>query len=65
MATAREEYIVDSRGKKKAVILSIEQYGRLLQDIHDLSLIADARSEPSSSLEEVEARLRKDGILPG
>ncbi len=65
MATAREEYIVDSRGKKKAVILTIEQYERLLQDIHDLGLIADARSEPSSSLEEVEARLRKDGILPG
>lgn len=65
MATAREEYIVDGRGKKKAVILTIEQYERLLQDIHDLSLIADARSKPSSSLEEVEARLRKDGILPG
>ena len=58
------EFIKDERGRKKAVILPIKKYRRLLEDLHDLALIAEARGEPSSPLEEVERRLREDGILP-
>jgi hypothetical protein len=64
MATKRERFIVDSRGKKTAVILPIKDYERLLEDLFDRHLIEQTRSEPSSSLEEVEERLRSDGLLP-
>jgi hypothetical protein len=63
MVTAKEEFIVDAAGRKKAVILPIRKYQRLLEDLHDLTLIADARGEPSSPLAEVERRLREDGVL--
>ncbi|MDZ7725306.1 MAG: hypothetical protein U5R06_21435 [candidate division KSB1 bacterium] len=31
------EFIVDKQGKKRAVILSIEEYEQLVEDIHDLT----------------------------
>ncbi|MFO0795258.1 MAG: hypothetical protein U0586_14500, partial [Candidatus Brocadiaceae bacterium] len=40
-----EQFIVDESGKKKAVILPIEDYEELLEDLHDLAVIAD-RIEP-------------------
>jgi hypothetical protein len=58
------EFIKDKRGRKKAVILPIRRYRELLEDLHDLAIIAERRDEPASSLEEVEERLRKDGLLP-
>jgi len=57
-------YIVDGKGKKKAVILSIERYKELLEDLEDLSMIASRDKEPNISWEEVKKRLKKDGFLP-
>lgn len=39
MATRREEFIIDEKGRKKAVILPIRRYRKLLADLHDLALI--------------------------
>ncbi len=64
MTTAREDYVVDSRGRKKAVILPIARYRRLLEDLEDLAVIADRRDEPRVPWEEVKRRLREDGVLP-
>jgi PHD/YefM family antitoxin component YafN of YafNO toxin-antitoxin module len=66
MAKAREEleYIKDARGRKKAVILPISKYRRLMEDLHDLEVILARRDEPSSSIAEVEKLLRDDGLLP-
>lgn len=68
MARSREEveqFVVDSRGKKRAVIIPIDRYERMVEDLEDLKMIIDGRDEPGSSLEEVERRLRKDGLLSG
>jgi len=35
------EFVIDSTSKKKAVILSFEEYEELLQDLNDLSVIAE------------------------
>ncbi|NOZ59952.1 MAG: type II toxin-antitoxin system Phd/YefM family antitoxin [Euryarchaeota archaeon] len=58
-----ERYIVDSRGQKMAVILPIEEYEELLEDLHDLAVIAERRDEPTVTLEELKKRLKKDGLL--
>ncbi len=63
MTKIREQFIVDQRGKKTAVVMRVGDYRRLLEDLHDLSVIAERREEPSVSLEEVKRRLKVDGLL--
>jgi PHD/YefM family antitoxin component YafN of YafNO toxin-antitoxin module len=62
MAT-REQYVVDSKGRKTGVLLSMEQYERLLEDLHDLAVVAERRDEKTISLDELKRRLKKDGLL--
>jgi PHD/YefM family antitoxin component YafN of YafNO toxin-antitoxin module len=60
---AREQYVVDSKGRKTAVILSLDQYERLLEDLHDLAVVAERRDEKEISFDELKRRLKKDGLL--
>ena len=59
------QYVLDATGAKTAVVLPIKEYERLMEDLFDRRLIAEARSEPTVAIEDVEARLRQDGLLPG
>ena len=63
MDTLLEQYIIDSKGEKTAVILPIEQYEKLLEDLHDLAVVAERRAEDPISLEEMKRRLKDDGLL--
>ncbi len=56
-------YVVDRRGNKKAIIISLEHYERLMEDLADLSAIATRRNEKSIPWEQVKKRLKRDGIL--
>jgi hypothetical protein len=60
---AREQYVVDWKSRKHGVVLSMEQYERLLEDLHDLAVVAERRDEKTISLEELKRRLKKDGLL--
>lgn len=51
--TAREQYIVDAHGTKVAVILSIEHYEQVIEDIHDLAIVAECRVEQLISFAEI------------
>ena len=55
-------YVVDQKGKKKSVILSVEDYQRLMEDLVDLSVIAARKKEESVAWDQVKKRLhhRKD-----
>ena len=63
MAKAREHYIVDENGKKTAVVMPIREFQRLLEDLHDLTVVAERRDEPTISLDELTRRLRADGLI--
>ena len=54
---AAEQYVIDAKGQKVAVILPLDEYERLQEDLHDLSVIADRKDEKSISLEEMKRRL--------
>lgn len=54
------QFIVDAGGVKKAVVLSIEDYKRLLEDLHDLAVIAERKEEPSVDLKTLKERLTQD-----
>ena len=45
---SQEQYIVDAHGNKTAVILDIELYEQMLEDIHDLAVVAERRSDRKS-----------------
>ena len=47
------QYVTNDAGKKTAVILPIEEFEELLEDIDDLAVLAERRDEPSISHAEV------------
>jgi PHD/YefM family antitoxin component YafN of YafNO toxin-antitoxin module len=57
------QYVTNETGKKVAVILPIEEYEELLEDIADLAVLAERREEPAVSHEEVLKQLKRDGFL--
>jgi len=63
MAKFEGQYVVDKEGQRRAIILPIEEYEELLEDLHDLAIIAERRDEPTISFEELKQRLKKDGLL--
>lgn len=63
MAKFQEQYIVNEKGQKTAVVLPVEEYQELLEDLHDLAVIAERRDEPTVSFEKLKKRLKEDGLL--
>jgi len=63
MGKFHEQFIINEKGEKTAVILPIEEYDELLEDLHDLRVIAERRDEATVSFEELKERLKKDGLL--
>ncbi len=63
MSKIHEQFIVDQTGKKTAVIIPLKDYRQLMEDLHDLSVVAERRHEPTISLDELKQRLVADGLL--
>ncbi len=63
MAVKGVQFVTDTEGRKIAVLLDLQEWGELWEDIYD-NMIADERAgEPSNSLDEFEAELRAEGLL--
>ena len=41
----RRQHLTDDQGKRTAVVLPIGEYERLLEDLHDLAVVAERREE--------------------
>ncbi len=63
MSLLNAQYVVDRKGGKTAVLLPYKRYEQLLEDLHDLAVVAERREETSISLEEMKRRLKKNGVL--
>jgi len=59
----KKEFVVDENGRKMAVVLPIEEYERLLEDLHDLAVLAERKDEETIPLEKLEKKLKADGLL--
>jgi len=59
----QEQYIVNEKGQKMAVVIPIKEYEELLGDLHDLAVIAERRDEPTISFVELKKKLKEDGLL--
>ena len=63
MAISQERFIIDAKGKKTSVVLSLPEYKKLIEDLHDLAVVAERRAEKAISLQEIKRRLKKNGVL--
>jgi hypothetical protein len=51
------QFVVNAQGKKTGVLLSLKQYQKLVEDVHDLAVLAERHNEEPVSLEEMQRRL--------
>ncbi len=58
----KSEYIVKN-GKPTAVIMPIAEYEELLEDLHDLAVLARRKDEPTIPLADVKRRLKSNAGL--
>jgi hypothetical protein len=63
MSIPETQFVVNAEGKKTGVLLSVKQYEKLLEDLHDLAVIAARRDEEPITLEEMKRRLQQDGLI--
>jgi PHD/YefM family antitoxin component YafN of YafNO toxin-antitoxin module len=63
MSKSQPRYIVDESGNKTAVVIPVEEYEDLLEDVHDLAIIAERKNEATISFDELKKRLKADGLL--
>ncbi|MBI4126385.1 MAG: type II toxin-antitoxin system Phd/YefM family antitoxin [Deltaproteobacteria bacterium] len=54
-----EQFVVDAKGRKVSVLLDVAAYNKLLEDLHDLQVVARRRNNPKLSLKEFKTRLKK------
>jgi len=67
MATAKKihpQYIIDNKGHKKSVILPIDEFNELIEDLNDLAVIAERKDERTLPHKKVKAELKRNGYLP-
>jgi hypothetical protein len=59
MAREKIRFLVDEKGRKQSVVLPIKEYQELLEDLADLTLIAERKDQPTEPLEVVKKRLEE------
>ena len=62
-AAAKIQYLTDELGTKTSVVIPVEAYEEMLEDIQDLVSIAERKNEESVPFDEVLKRLKADGLL--
>jgi PHD/YefM family antitoxin component YafN of YafNO toxin-antitoxin module len=63
MSILQEQYVVDPNGKKTGVILPLKRYQQLMEDLHDLAVVAERRNEEPITMEAMKRRLKENGLL--
>ena len=63
MNVVKERYAIDSKGRRRGVVLSVRRYNRLMEDLHDLAVVAERRDESPINYEEMKRRLKRSGLL--
>lgn len=62
-AIPHPQYITDDQGRKIAVILPLEAYTELLEDLSDLAAAADRRDDPRLTHDSLMESLKADGLI--
>ncbi|MBT5935590.1 hypothetical protein [Sulfurimonas sp.] len=57
------QYITDDNGDKVSVVIGMQEFESMLEDIEDLTAIADRKDEDTTSHSDFLKELRADGTL--
>ena len=60
--TPRSQYVVDEKGRRRSVLLSIKEYQELLesaQDVIDAALIGEVKDDPRVAWNDVKSKRRR------
>jgi hypothetical protein len=57
------QFVTNDAGEKTAVILPIDRFQELIEDIEDLASAAERRDEPTVSHKDLVAELKRDGLI--
>ncbi|MBO9482277.1 hypothetical protein [Salinisphaera sp. G21_0] len=57
------QYIIDDKGNRVSVVLPVDQYQELLDDLEDLAAVAERKGEDTLSHDEVIKQLKASGKL--
>ena len=57
------QFVTDVEGNRVAVVLDLQEWGELWEDIYDNMLASERTQEPGMTLDEFEAELRGEGLL--
>jgi hypothetical protein len=63
MAVVKNHRVSRTKAKNDRVVLSRKRYDRLMEDLHDLAVVAERRDESTISMGEMTKRLQKRGLL--
>jgi len=63
MPVSREQFIVDDKRRKTRVVLPIKDCEKMPEDLHDLAVVAERKCEEPVPSEDIEKRLKRDGLL--
>ena len=58
-----KQYITDTDGQKISVILSMDEYLELMEDLEDLATVAELRNEETIPWGQVKKELIDNGLL--
>ena len=58
--TLTPQYVTDADGHRTAVVLPLDEYEALLEDLADLAVVAERRDEPTVPHEAAVAGLRRE-----
>jgi hypothetical protein len=57
------QYVTDANGERTAVILPLDEYEELLEDLHVIRVAEETETEPRIPWEQVKAELISEGKL--
>ena len=52
------KYIIDTKGNINAVIIPLDEYEKLLEDLHDLTVIAERKNEKNINFNTIKNRFK-------
>ena len=59
------QYITDANGERTAVILPLDEYQELLEDMHVIRVAQETKDEPRIPWKDVKSELISEGKLDG
>ena len=60
--SATVQYLTNEKGKKTAVVMPLEDYEKLREDMDDLAVIAERRDEETIPHAEFKRGLKRNGV---